>query len=158
MRVLDDKHHAVGPWHPHLDPAELQVGLRWIMLNRIFDERMWQAQRQGKISFYMQSTGEEAVSIGQGMALRPGDMLFPLVPQPGPVPVPRRQALRPHVPVPVEHRRHVQGPTDADHVSLAKGNIFSISGNLATQYPARGGLGHGGGDQGRGSRGGGLGR
>ena len=27
VRVLDDEHDAVGPWNPHLDPEELQVGL-----------------------------------------------------------------------------------------------------------------------------------
>ena len=77
IRVLDDDHEAKGPWNPNLDAVELQIGLRWMLLNRVFDERMWQIQRQGRISFYMQATGEEAVSIAQGMALRPGDMCFP---------------------------------------------------------------------------------
>ncbi|HQR23729.1 MAG TPA: thiamine pyrophosphate-dependent enzyme, partial [Steroidobacteraceae bacterium] len=77
VRVLDDRHRAVGPWHPHLDPSELQVGLRHMLLTRIFDDRMQRAQRQGKTSFYMRSLGEEAVSVAQAMALRPGDMLFP---------------------------------------------------------------------------------
>ncbi len=40
VRVLDDAHQAVGPWHPHLDPHDLQVGLRHMVLTRIFDERM----------------------------------------------------------------------------------------------------------------------
>ena len=77
VRVLDDENRAVGPWHPHLDPADLQVGLRHMLLTRIYDERMQRAQRQGKTSFYMRSLGEEAVSVAQCMALRPGDMLFP---------------------------------------------------------------------------------
>jgi len=77
VRVLDDDHAAAGPWHPHLDPPELQVGLRHMLLTRIFDDRMQRAQRTGKISFYMRSFGEEAVSVAQCMALRPRDMLFP---------------------------------------------------------------------------------
>ena len=77
VRVLDDQHRAVGPWHPHLEPSELQVALRHMLLTRIFDDRMQRSQRQGKISFYMRSLGEEAVSVAQAMALRPGDMLFP---------------------------------------------------------------------------------
>ena len=68
VRVLDDDHNAKGPWNPGFDPTQLQVGLRWMLLNRVFDERMWQIQRQGRISFYMQATGEEAVSIAQAMA------------------------------------------------------------------------------------------
>ena len=63
VRVLDDDHEAKGPWDPNLDPEQLQIALRWMMLNRVFDERMWQIQRQGRISFYMQALGEEAISI-----------------------------------------------------------------------------------------------
>ena len=77
VRVLDDAHRAVGPWNPHLEAGDLQVGLRHMVLTRIFDDRMQRMQRQGRISFYMKSTGEEAVSVAQGMALLPGDMLFP---------------------------------------------------------------------------------
>src|SRR5579871_5061211 len=77
VRVLADRHAAVGPWNPHLEPAELQVGLRHMLLTRVFDDRMQRMQRQGRISFYMKSTGEEAVSVASGMALLPGDMLFP---------------------------------------------------------------------------------
>ena len=77
VRVLDDEGRAVGPWNPHLEPEELQVALRHMLLTRLFDDRMQRMQRQGRISFYMKSTGEEAVSVAQGMALQPGDMLCP---------------------------------------------------------------------------------
>src|SRR5688500_1065391 len=77
VRVLDDDHQAVGPWHPHLEVQDLQIGLRHMLLTRIYDDRMQRAQRQGKTSFYMRSLGEEAVSVAQAMALRPRDMLFP---------------------------------------------------------------------------------
>ena len=70
VRVLDDRGEALGPWHPHLDPAELQVGLRHMMLTRLFDDRMQRTQRAGKISFYIRSLGEEAVSVAACMALR----------------------------------------------------------------------------------------
>src|SRR6516225_7697664 len=76
VRVLDDEHRAVGPWNPHLDPEDLQVGLRHMILTRLFDDRMQRNQRQGRITFYMKSTGEEAVSVAAAMALRPDDMLF----------------------------------------------------------------------------------
>src|ERR1700759_100828 len=77
VRVLDDAGSALGPWHPHLDAADLQVGLRHMLLTRLFDDRMQRNQRAGKISFYMRSLGEEAVSVAACMALGPGDMLFP---------------------------------------------------------------------------------
>ncbi len=40
VRVLDDDHEAKGSWNPNLEPADLQVALRWMVLNRVFDERM----------------------------------------------------------------------------------------------------------------------
>ena len=79
VRVLDDEHQAVGPWNPLLDHTQLQVALRWMMKNRVFDQRMWQIQRQGRISFYMEAAGEEAISIAQGMALRRPDLVEALV-------------------------------------------------------------------------------
>ena len=63
VRVLDDDGEARGPWHPHLEPQDLQVGLRHMVLTRLFDDRMQRTQRAGKISFYMRSLGEEAVSV-----------------------------------------------------------------------------------------------
>ncbi|MEL6870764.1 MAG: thiamine pyrophosphate-dependent enzyme, partial [Pseudomonadota bacterium] len=77
VRVLDEDHTAKGPWDPHLDAKELQIGLRHMLMTRAFDERMQRVQRQGKTSFYVKSTGEEAVSVAQAMALRPADMFFP---------------------------------------------------------------------------------
>src|SRR5690554_5199753 len=43
---------------------------------RILDERMIAAQRQGRISFYLSSLGEEAASIGSAAALSPADMIM----------------------------------------------------------------------------------
>jgi 2-oxoisovalerate dehydrogenase E1 component alpha subunit len=135
VRVLDDQHRATGPWNPHLEPQDLQVGLRHMLLTRVLDERMQRMQRQGKISFYMKSTGEEAVSVAAAMALQPGDMLFPSY---------RNQGL---------HITRGRSPVDLMCQCLSNthdmckgrqmpimyhwgsGNIFSVSGNLATQFP-----------------------
>ncbi|RYE80676.1 MAG: 3-methyl-2-oxobutanoate dehydrogenase (2-methylpropanoyl-transferring) subunit alpha, partial [Hyphomicrobiales bacterium] len=62
IRVLDREGEAVGPWVPELSKDELIRGLRHMLTLRAFDARMQMAQRQGKTSFYMQHTGEEAVS------------------------------------------------------------------------------------------------
>jgi 2-oxoisovalerate dehydrogenase E1 component alpha subunit len=135
VRVLDDEHHAVGPWNPDLDPEKLQVALRWMLLNRVFDERMWQIQRQGRISFYIQALGEEAVSIAAAMALRHGDMCFPSY---------RNQGLYLYRGVTLvdmmcqclsNTRDMCKGRQLPIMYHSKKGNVFSISGNLATQYP-----------------------
>jgi 2-oxoisovalerate dehydrogenase E1 component alpha subunit len=135
IRVLDDDHTAKGQWNPNLDATELQVGLRWMLLNRVFDERMWQIQRQGRISFYMQALGEEAISIAQGMALRPGDMCFPSY---------RNQGLYMYRGVSLvdmmcqclsNTRDMCQGRQLPIMYQSKSGNVFSVSGNLGTQYP-----------------------
>ena len=56
VRVLDDDGCAVGPWAPQIDPDRLRRGWRAMMKTRAYDARMLIAQRQKKISFYIQST------------------------------------------------------------------------------------------------------
>jgi 2-oxoisovalerate dehydrogenase E1 component alpha subunit len=77
VRVLDDEHRPVGPWNPHLDPPELQVGLRHMLTTRCSTSACSAPSAQGRISFYVRCYGEEAVSVAAAMALRPDDMLFP---------------------------------------------------------------------------------
>jgi 2-oxoisovalerate dehydrogenase E1 component subunit alpha len=135
VRVLDDGHEAVGPWNPHLDPQDLQVGLRHMMLTRQYDDRMQRTQRAGKISFYMRSLGEEAVAVAQCLALKPGDMLFPSY---------RTQGLFIARGVPLvdlmcqllsNTRDMCKGRQLPVMYHSRPGNLFSISGNLATQFP-----------------------
>jgi len=135
VRVLDDAGEAVGPWNPHLDPGELQVGLRHMMLTRALDDRMQRMQRAGKISFYIRSSGEEAVSVAQCMALRPGDMLFPSYRNQG-VQIVRGIALLDLMCQLLSNTRDMCKGRQLPVMYHSKpGNIFSISGNLATQFP-----------------------
>ena len=83
IRVLGDEGEAVGPWDPKVDAEVLIRGLRNMLLVRAFDDRMYRQQRQGKTSFYVKCTGEEAVAVAQTMALDPGDMCFPTYRQQG---------------------------------------------------------------------------
>ncbi len=75
--VLDEAGQAVGLWDPKLDPEQLKAGLRAMLLTRLFDERMFRAHRQGKTSFFMTSTGEEALGAAPSLLLGAGDMCFP---------------------------------------------------------------------------------
>jgi 2-oxoisovalerate dehydrogenase E1 component alpha subunit len=58
---------------------------------RVFDDRMYRAQRQGKTSFYMKCTGEEAIAVAAATAMDPEDMHFPTYRQQG---LPWRAAIR----------------------------------------------------------------
>ncbi len=135
VRVLDDDFEAKGPWSPDLDSEQLQIALRWMLLNRVFDKRMWQIQRQGRISFYMEALGEEAISIAQGMALRHGDMCFPSYRNQG-LYMYRGMKLVDMMCQCLSNTRDMcKGRQLPIMYHSKEGNVFSISGNLGTQYP-----------------------
>jgi 2-oxoisovalerate dehydrogenase E1 component alpha subunit len=135
VRVLDDRGRAVGPWRPKLEPETLRTALRHMMTTRAMDERMFRAQRQGKISFYIMSTGEEAVAIGQAMALRPTDMLFPTYRQQG-LHIARGRNIVDLMCQCLSNTRDMcKGRQMPIMYHWREGNIFSISGNLGTQVP-----------------------
>lgn len=77
VRVLDDEGRAVGLWDPKLDASQLRRGLTAMLLTRAFDDRMFKSHRQGKTSFFMKSTGEEALGAAPSMVLGRQDMCFP---------------------------------------------------------------------------------
>ena len=134
VRVLDEDGRAVGPWAPQVTPELLRQGLRAMMKTRIFDNRMVIAQRQKKMSFYMQSLGEEAIGTAHALALSQGDMCFPTY---------RQQSLLMARDVPLvglicqllsNERDPLKGRQLPVMYSVRDAGFFSISGNLATQF------------------------
>jgi 2-oxoisovalerate dehydrogenase E1 component alpha subunit len=135
VRVLNDNGDAVGPWNPRLSPDKLRQMLRYMALLRAFDERMFRAQRQGKTSFYMKATGEEAVAVAATMALQRDDMTFPSYRQQG-ILIARDWPLVDMMnQIYSNSADRLQGKQLPIMYSTRQGAFFSISGNLATQYP-----------------------
>jgi 2-oxoisovalerate dehydrogenase E1 component alpha subunit len=134
IRVLDDKGNAVGPWNPKLDPDTLRRGLRAMMLTRAYDERMFRFQRQGKTSFYMKCTGEEAVAVGQALALQNTDMCFPTYRQQGLLITRNWSMVDMMCQVLSNSRDRLKGRQMPVFYSSKQAGFFSISGNLGTQY------------------------
>jgi 2-oxoisovalerate dehydrogenase E1 component alpha subunit len=134
IRVLDENNQAVGPWDPKLDPDRLRLGLRYMMLTRAYDERMLRAQRQGKTTFYMKSTGEEAVAVAQAMALDKGDMLFPTYRQQGLLIAREWPIFAMACQVYANAKDHLKGRQLPVMYSAREAGFFTISGNLATQF------------------------
>jgi len=135
IRVLDEDGNAKGPWNPHLDAETLRRALRKMMLTRAFDDRMYRAQRQGKTSFYMKCTGEEAIATAQAFALDRDDMCFPSY---------RQQGLLIARDYPIEKMMCQIYSNECDPLkgrqmpilySSRADSFFSISGNLGTQFP-----------------------
>ncbi len=135
VRVLDEGHRAVGPWNPQLDAEILRTAIRHMLVTRVFDDRMQRIQRSGKISFYMRSYGEEAVSVAMAMAMRPTDMLFPSYRNQGLYFVRGRPVLDLMCQLLSNTRDMCKGRQLPVMYHWRDGNIFSISGNLATQFP-----------------------
>ncbi|MHA6289068.1 thiamine pyrophosphate-dependent enzyme [Maricaulis sp. CAU 1757] len=133
--VLDHNHQAVGDWDPKLDAETLREGLRHMVLTRVYDERMQKLQRQGKMSFYMKSTGEEAVAVAAAMALDKGDMVFPSYRQQGILFARGRDIVDMMCHCISNSRDNLKGRQLPVHYTWAEGNFFSISGNLTTQFP-----------------------
>jgi len=135
VRVLGDDNRPVGPWDPKLDANTLRKMLRDMVTVRIFDDRMYRAQRQGKTSFYMKCTGEEAIGVAATAALDREDMHFPTYRQQGLLIArgyPLTEMMNQIYSNPGDKLRGRQLPimySDKAH------GFFSISGNLATQFP-----------------------
>jgi len=135
VRVLGEDNKAVGPWDPKLDPDTLRKMLRDMVTVRIFDDRMYRAQRQGKTSFYMKCTGEEAIAVAAQTALDREDMHFPTY---------RQQGLLISRGYPLTEMMNQIYSNKGDKLkgrqlpimySDKAHGFFSISGNLATQFP-----------------------
>jgi len=135
VRVLDDSDKAVGPWDPKLDPGTLRKMLKDMKTVRVFDDRMYRAQRQGKTSFYMKCTGEEAIAVAAASAMDPEDMHFPTYRQQGLLVARGYPLVTMMCQIYSNKGDPVKGRQLPIMYSDKKHGFFSISGNLGTQYP-----------------------
>lgn len=135
IRVLDADSRAVGAWDPRLDPDTLRRMLRDMVTVRIFDDRLYRAQRQGKTSFYMKCTGEEAIAIAAAFATDRDDIHFPTYRQQGLL-VARGYPLKQMIcQIYSNSGDHMKGRQLPIMYSDKAHGFFSISGNLGTQFP-----------------------
>jgi 2-oxoisovalerate dehydrogenase E1 component subunit alpha len=135
VRVLGDDGKPVGAWDPKLDPDSLRKMLRDMVTVRIFDDRMYRAQRQGKTSFYMKCTGEEAIAVAAAAALSSEDMHFPTYRQQGLLVARGYPLVDMMCQIYSNKGDKLHGRQLPIMYSDKKHGFFSISGNLATQFP-----------------------
>lgn len=55
---------------------ELRYLIEIVLYNRVFDQRMILLQRQGRLGFYLTSTGEESTIVGSAFCLQFNDPIF----------------------------------------------------------------------------------
>ena len=135
IRVLGDDDKAVGEWDPGLDAETLRAGLRYMMLTRAYDDRMYRQVRAGKTSFYMKCTGEEAIGVAQAMALNPDDMVFPTYRQQGLLIARGYPIVDMMCQCYANKRDPMKGRQLPVLYSSREHSFFSLSGNLGTQFP-----------------------
>ena len=135
VRVLDDNGQAVGPWDPKLDPETLRKMLKDMKTVRVFDDRMYRAQRQGKTSFYMKCTGEEAIAVAAAAATDAEDIHFPTYRQQGLLVSRGYPLVKMMNQIYSNAGDHMKGRQLPIMYSDKEKGFFSISGNLGTQYP-----------------------
>jgi 2-oxoisovalerate dehydrogenase E1 component alpha subunit len=135
VRVLDDDHRAVGPWDPKLDADTLRKILRDMVTVRVFDDRMYRAQRQGKTSFYMKATGEEGIAVTAAAALDRDDMHFPTYRQQGLLIARGYPLTEMMCQIYSNKGDKLKGRQLPIMYSDKAHGFFTISGNLGTQFP-----------------------
>ena len=74
---MDSKGNVLDASHePKIDQAQCVKMYQAMLTLNSMDQILYEAQRQGRISFYMTNYGEEATHIGSSSALDPNDMIF----------------------------------------------------------------------------------
>jgi pyruvate dehydrogenase E1 component alpha subunit len=129
-----------GALAPELTDDELVHLYGTMLLVRVMDERMVRLQRQGRLGFYMTSTGEEASHLAVH-ALRDSDWIYPSYREPGALFL--RGGTIPDFINQLFGNEHdpVKGRQMPVHHALASINLVSISSPVGTQIPQAVGTG-----------------
>jgi pyruvate dehydrogenase E1 component alpha subunit len=75
LQVLDDAGKTKGK-APDLKPDALKRIFRAMLQTRLFDQRGMNLQRQGRIGFFVPSSGQEASQVGAAAAMTKEDWVF----------------------------------------------------------------------------------
>ncbi len=141
LTVLDKDGKAQKGKDPNLPAAELKKLYRLMVATRALDDRGLALQRQGRIGFYLQSTGQEASHLGTAYALKDSDWLFPAYRQPGILllrEVPIEKIVSEWFGNSGDTSKGRQMPV---HYSFRQANFVSISSPIGTQLTQAAGAG-----------------
>ncbi|MBL8724068.1 MAG: thiamine pyrophosphate-dependent dehydrogenase E1 component subunit alpha [Planctomycetes bacterium] len=141
LTILDPDGKAQKGKDPNLPAPVLQELYRLMVWTRALDDRGLALQRQGRIGFYLQSTGQEASHLGAAFALKDSDWLFPAYRQPGIL-------LQRKVPIELIVCEWFGNAGDTSkgrqmpvHYSFRQANFVSISSPIGTQLTQAAGAG-----------------
>ncbi|KAK2761603.1 hypothetical protein FQN54_001431 [Arachnomyces sp. PD_36] len=136
-RVIDSDGVIADPNRGPLDVKDEEV-IKWyknMLTISIMDLIMFDAQRQGRLSFYMVSAGEEGIAVGSASALIPEDVVFAQYRESG-VFQQRGFTLKEFMSQLFANRNDSgKGRNMPVHYGSSKLNTYTISSTLATQIP-----------------------
>jgi len=115
--------------------SEIVSWYKTMLMVSIMDLIMYESQRQGRISFYMVSAGEEGIAVGSAAALSPNDVIFAQYREQG-VFAQRGFTLKEFMSQLFGNKNdNGRGRNMPVHYGSSKLNIHTISSPLATQIP-----------------------
>lgn len=135
-RVLDDNGELVKYSNYVQVSKEMAVKMYSDMVTlQTMDSIFYEVQRQGRISFYLTSMGEEAVNIASAAALTPDDIILPQYREPG-VLLWRGFTLQQFVHQCFGNTHDLgKGRQMPIHYGSNEHNYFTVSSPIATQLP-----------------------
>ncbi|KAI5650421.1 hypothetical protein M9H77_36426 [Catharanthus roseus] len=140
-RVLDDDGCPIAGGTIVQASKELAVKIYSDMVTlHMMDTIFYEAQRQGRISFYLTSFGEEAINIASAAALAPEDVVLPQYREPG-VLLWRGFTLQEFTNQLFGNKAdYGKGRQMPIHYGTMKHNYFTVSSPIATQIPQAAGV------------------
>ncbi|CAO2834260.1 unnamed protein product [Amaranthus hypochondriacus] len=135
-RLLSDNGEPISTQNHQLVSKELATKMYSNMIKlQVMDTFLYEAQRQGRISFYLTSNGEEAINIASAAALSSEDIVFAQYREPG-VLLWRGFSLQEFTNQCFGNKGdYGKGRQMPIHYGSNKLNYFTISSPIATQLP-----------------------
>jgi len=78
LQILDENGSCDEALMPKLSNDEIKKIYEMLVLTRVFDQKAFNMQRQGRLGTYIQFKGQEACQVGSAMALEDKDFIFPM--------------------------------------------------------------------------------
>lgn len=144
-RVMDSDGHVVDHTRDPQSASDEEI-IQWyknMLTVSIMDIIMFDAQRQGRTSFYMVSAGEEGIAVGSASALQPEDVVYAQYRETG-VFVQRGFTMKEFMSQLFANKDdNGKGRNMPVHYGSSKLNIRTIASTLATQIPHAAGAAYG---------------
>ncbi|XP_023755689.1 2-oxoisovalerate dehydrogenase subunit alpha 2, mitochondrial isoform X1 [Lactuca sativa] len=134
-RVLDDNGYELSSPKQHMNKEVAMKMYSGMLTLDSLDTVLYEAQRQGRISFYVTSFGEEAINLASAAALSSDDLIMPQYREPG-ILWWRGFTLQEFVNQCFGNKNdYGKGRQMPIHYGSKKHNYFTVSSPLATQLP-----------------------